>query len=101
MVFEKFLGPFSKNIFLARNIRGEKALRDSDLETAYFQIGSAIITHTDLPKILDLIVRESLNSLRAHRVTIFLMEEESGILKPRFTDTLGPLFRQMGLSEER
>ncbi len=101
MVFGKLLGQFIKKIFLARGSRGEMALSDSELETAYFQIGSAIIAHKDLSKILDLIARESLDSLSAHRVTIFIVEEESQILKPRFTDVSRPLFRQIGLLEEK
>ncbi len=73
---------------------------DSEMETAYFQITSAIIAQKDLPTILDFVVRESLTSLRAHRVSIF-MEEKSGILKPRFTDVFKPLYQKIGLSEEK
>lgn len=76
-------------------------MRDSELEAAYFQISSAIIAQKDLPAILDLVVRESLKFLRAHRATIFFTEEKSGILKPQFTDVLKPLYRAMGLSEEK
>jgi len=100
MFFGKLLGQFSKGIILAREIPEKKAMMDFEMETAYFQITSAIIAHKDLPAILGFVVRESLNSLRAHRVTIFV-EEKSGILKPRFTDVLKPLYQDIGLSEEK
>ena len=101
MVLAKLLEPFSKRTIFAKETRGEQAMRDFDLETAYFQISSAILAHKDLPTILDLVVRESLNSLRAHRVTIFFMDEASGILRAQFIDVLKPLYRQVGLPEEK
>jgi len=99
MVFGKFLGQFSKRMIPAREIPGKKAMMDFEMETAYFQITSAIIAQKDLPTILALVVRESLNALRAHRVTVF-MEEENGILKARFADVFKPLYQKIGLSEE-
>lgn len=100
MGFGKFLRQFSQRIILAKDTPEKEAKIDFHMGMAYFQITSAIIAQRDLPTILALLVRESLNSLRAHRVTIF-MEEKSGILKPRFTDVLKPLYQDIGLSEEK
>ena len=71
------------------------------LETALFQISSAIQARKDLPKILELIVRESLDYLNAHRSTIFLIEGKSGILKKQCTHAIEPADEQLSLFEEK
>lgn len=55
----------------------------------------------DLTTILEFITRESLNYLKAHRSTNFLMEEKSGILKTRSIYAPDPLDGQVGLFEEK
>jgi len=71
------------------------------LETALFQISSAIHAHQDLPKILELIVRESLDYLKAHRSTIFLIEGKSGILKKQCAYAIDPEDEQLSVLEEK
>jgi transcriptional regulator with GAF, ATPase, and Fis domain len=101
MVFGKLLGQFSKKTILAREIRGNKAMRGFDLEAAYFQISSAIIAHRDLRTILDLVVRESLNCLRANRSSIFFIGPKSGTLRAQFIHALNPRYEKAGLVEEK
>ena len=62
------------------------------LETAFFQITSAISAHGDLNKILEVIIQESLKCLKAHRSTVFLMDEKGGALKTQFTYVSDPLY---------
>jgi Tfp pilus assembly protein PilZ/GAF domain-containing protein len=69
--------------------------------TAFFQISSMISTHKALPTILEHIAGESLNCLKAHRSTIFLMEGKSGILKAQFTCVPNPEDQQVSLYEEK
>jgi uncharacterized protein (TIGR02266 family) len=71
------------------------------LETALFNISSAITAHQDLNKTLEVIVQESLNCLKANRSTIFLIDPKSGNLKPQFTQALDALDERVGLFEER
>jgi transcriptional regulator with GAF, ATPase, and Fis domain len=71
------------------------------LETALFNISSAITAHQDLDKTLEVIVQESLNCLKANRSTIFLIDPKSGNLKPQFTQALDALDERVGLFEER
>jgi Tfp pilus assembly protein PilZ len=77
-------------------------MRDLErLETALFQISAAIHAHKDLPKILELIVRESLEYLKAHRSTIFLIDGKSGILKSQCAYAVDPADEQVSLLEEK
>ena len=77
-------------------------MRDLErLETALFQISAAIHAHKDLPKILELIVRESLEYLKAHRSTIFLIDGKSGILKSQCAWAMDPADEQVSLLEEK
>ena len=100
MVSGKLLGQFCPKIIPAKETPEKEAMIDSRMGLAHFQITSAIIAQKDLPTILALVARESLNSLKAHRVTIF-MEEKGGILNPRFTDAFKPLYQKTGFSEEK
>ncbi len=69
--------------------------------TAFFQISSMISAHQDLPTILELITRESLNCLKGHRSTIFLVDEKSGILKAQFASVPNSEDEQVNLYEEK
>jgi transcriptional regulator with GAF, ATPase, and Fis domain len=97
----KLLKPFSRKNTLPNELQREKAMKEFELETAYFQISSAMIAHKDLPVVLELVLRESLSSLRGHRVTIFFLDEKSGILKVQSSDVLKPLYRLADLAEEK
>jgi len=69
--------------------------------TAFFQISSMISAHQDSPTILELITRESLNCLKGHRSTIFLVDEKSGILKAQFASVPNSEDEQVNLYEEK
>jgi hypothetical protein len=97
----KILKPFSRKNTLPNELQREKAAKDFELETAYFQISSAMIAHKDLPVILELVLRESLSSLGGHRVTVFFLDEKSGMLKIQSSDVLKPLYRLADLAEEK
>jgi uncharacterized protein (TIGR02266 family) len=102
MTFGKLLGQSPKREIIHRDIRETKALIHMDgLEKAFVQISSVINAHKDLNKILEVIVQESLKCLKAHRSTIFLLDEKSGALKTQFTHVSDPLSEQVGLNEER
>jgi uncharacterized protein (TIGR02266 family) len=79
----------------------ERALGNMEEMNALFQIASAITQRKELPEILEIIARESLNCLKAHRSTVFALDEKSGILKPQFTFTSDPSNEQVGLFEEK
>jgi uncharacterized protein (TIGR02266 family) len=82
-----------------KNIAEAKMLRDIE-HTAFFQISSAFSAHKDLKTILEVIVRESLNCLKADRSTIYLMHEKSGILKIQCTHASDPIHKEVDLKEE-
>jgi uncharacterized protein (TIGR02266 family) len=79
----------------------ERAVGNMEEMRTLFQIASATADRKELPEILEIIARESLNCLKAHRSTIFALDEKSGILKPQFTFTSDPLNEQVGLFEEK
>jgi len=99
MVFEKFFGqsPKAGN----NNKSPEEVKRLGDEVDTFFKITSAINEHKNLDTLLELIARESLTCLRAHRSTIFVMDGKSGILKAQFTFASDPLVEQVGLFEEK
>lgn len=101
MVLENLLGRFSRRNAPPQNKDERKVLKDFDLEAVYFQITSAIIAHKDLASILDLVVQESLKALRAHRATIFFMDEITGIPRAQFIKVSHLRYQEEGLSEER
>ena len=82
-------------------VRLERSVGSMDEVVALAQIGSAIIQHKDFMSVLEMIGRESMNCLKAHRSTVYLMEEKSGILKTQFTFTSDPQHEQVGLFEEK
>jgi len=65
------------------------------------EISSAISTHKDLLKILELIAREALSCLKGHRSSIFFMEEKSGILKTDSIYCTDLQDAEVGLYEEK
>jgi len=79
----------------------ERAMGNMEEMRALFQIASAVSNRMDLPEILEIIARESLNCLKAHRSTVFALNEKSGILKTQFTFTFDPVNEQVGLFEEK
>jgi uncharacterized protein (TIGR02266 family) len=79
----------------------ERAMGNMEEMRALFQLASAVTNRMELPEILEIIARESLNCLKAHRSTVFTLDEKSGILKTQFTVTSDPLNEQVGLFEEK
>jgi len=89
-----------RDVFIHK-IRLERSVGSMDEVVALTQIGSAILHHKDFMSVLEMIGRESLNCLKAHRSTVFLLEEKSGILRTQFTFTSDPQHEQVGLFEEK
>ncbi len=89
-----------REVFIHR-VRLERTVGSMDEVVALAQIGSAILQRKDFMFILEMIGRESLNCLKAHRSTVFLLEEKSGILKTQFTFTSDQQHEQVGLFEEK
>jgi len=82
-------------------VKQERARGSMEEVVALVQVSSAINNHGEFTSILEMIGRESLNCLKAHRSTVFLLEEKSGILKTQFTFTSDSLHEQVGLFEEK
>ena len=93
-------GELRRQIFIHR-IKQERARGSMDEVVALAQISSSINGHKEVAAVLEMIGRESLNCLKAHRSTVFLQEEKSGILKTQFTFTSDPRHEQVGLFEEK
>lgn len=70
-------------------------------EAAFFRISSMILAHRNFETILDLIVRESLSCLNAHRASSYQLDEKNGTLHTKFTHASGPEYAQIGLFEEK
>jgi len=79
----------------------ERAMGNMEEMRALFQIASAVTNRVELREILEIIARESLNCLKAHRSTVFVPDEKSGILKTQFTLASEPSNEQVGLFEEK
>ena len=102
MVLSKDLGQAPKVGLAHKESNETPALPHIErLETAIFNISSAITAHQDLNKTLEDIAREALHCLKANRSTIFLIDPKSGNLKPQFTHALDPLDERVGFFEER
>ncbi|MDI6754236.1 MAG: PilZ domain-containing protein [Thermodesulfobacteriota bacterium] len=99
MIFKSFFGQSPKGGVINKDAEEERHLRDEI--RSLFLISSEISAQKDLNKILELIARESLTSLKAHRSTIFSMDEKSRILKTQFTFSADSLNEQVGLFEEK
>ena len=68
MVFKKFLGQSFKMGGLLEGLDEKEATtRIESLESAFFQISSVFSVHKDLNTILEHVVQESFNCLRANR----------------------------------
>ena len=79
----------------------ERAMGNMEEMRVLFQIASMVTNRMELPEILEIIARESLNCLKAHRSTVFALDEKSGILKSQFAFTSDPVNEQVGLFEEK
>lgn len=102
MVFKKLLGQFPNRGTIHKDIKDPQALICIErLQTASFRISSEIAAHKDLDTILRVIAQECLNCLKAHRCTIFSMDEKDEILKIQFTYALDPRDNEVGLVEEK
>ena len=102
MVLSKDLGQPPKDGLIHKDTQETPALLHIErLETAIFNISSAITAHQDLNKTLEVISREALRCMKANRSTIFLVDPKSGNLKPQITHALDPLDERVGLFEER
>ena len=102
MFFGKLSGESPRRGILHKEVKETKALRHIEcLENAFFQISSVINAHKDLNAIFEVIVQESLYCLKAHRSTIFLLDEKSGILNIECAHVSDPSYEQIGLNEER
>ncbi len=93
-------GEERRQIFIHK-VKLERARGSMEEVVALAQVGSAINSHRDFTGVLEMVGRESLNCLKAHRSTVFLLEEKSGILKTQFTFTSDSLHEQVGLFEEK
>ena len=101
MVFSRLSGQSPKAGIIYKEIREPKALTHIErIETAFFQITSAINAQKDINTILEVIVRESQGCLKASRSTILLMDEKSEILKIQCTYASDPAQRQVNVHEE-
>lgn len=102
MVFGKLLGKQSKAGGPLRGLDAAEALDYiGRLERAFFQVSSALKGYKDSNKILEVISQESVNCLRAHRSTIFLLEPKGEALKIKFTYAPDPRYQQLGMVEEK
>jgi len=102
MVLGKFWGQSPKKAIIHKDIEEEKALIHIErLEKSFSQISSLISGHKDLNTILEVIVRDALNSLEAHRCTLFLMQEKTGGLQTQFTFASDRFYEDLGLNEEK
>ena len=102
MVFGKLLGKQSKTGGPLSGLDAAEALEYIDrLESAMFQISSALKNYKESTKILEIISQESLHCLRAHRSTFFSLEPNGEAFKIRFTHALDPRYQQVGLVEEK
>ena len=100
MFFKKILGQSPKGEGTKNGVEETKGLRPEIKALA--KIGAEINAQHDLNTILELVARESLTSLQAHRSTIFTPDEKSsGLLKIPFTITSDPLNEQVGVFEEK
>jgi len=99
MIFKKILGQSPKGGVINKDAEEKRHLGNEI--RSLFLISSEISAQKDLNKILELIARESLTSLKAHRSTIFSMDEKSGGLKTQFSFSSDSLNEQAGLLEEK
>ena len=99
MLFKNIFGQSPRGGNINNNVEEAGGLRPEIKALA--QISAEIHAQNELDKILELIARESLTSLQAHRSTIFITDEKNGVLKTQFTFASDPLNAQVGLFEEK
>ncbi len=102
MVFGRLLGQSPKPGGALKSLDQAGALEHIErLESAFFQITSVFASQTDLSSILEHVVRESLNCLRAHRCTFFLCDPASDVLKAQVTHAPDARYQKVGVVEEK
>lgn len=89
-----------KEVFL-RQFKPERAAAAREESSAVFQVSSGIAVHKEPNAILEMIVREAMGCLKAHRSTFFLSDEKTGALRAQSTRAADPLKDQVGLFEEK
>ena len=100
MFFKKILGQAPKGETSKGGVEETKGLRPEIRALA--KIGAQINAQKKIDVIWELVARESLTALQAHRSTIFAPEEKSsGLLKTPFTFSSDPLNDQVGVFEEK
>jgi uncharacterized protein (TIGR02266 family) len=102
MTLSKLSGQYPKMGNTHKDVREPKALIHIErLEAAFFKISSVISTQKDLDTLLEVILRESLNCLKANRCTIFLMDAENEALKIHRTSASDSFYEELGRHEEK
>ncbi|MGQ9693785.1 MAG: GAF domain-containing protein [Thermodesulfobacteriota bacterium] len=95
MLFKRILTtPAKKSVNLRDGQNGREI-------KALLEISSQIKEFKEFDKVLEIIVREIINCLNIHRVTVFTMDDKNGILKTLFTFAAEPQHEQIGLFEEK
>lgn len=69
--------------------------------TAFYQISSEILRKEKLETIFESILKETLKSLKADRVTIYMLDKETKILRTQISHAPNPLHEKVNLWEER
>jgi len=99
MILKKILGHPSKKGTIDKGLEEARAPREEI--KALFKISTEVKANKDSDKVLELITQQALTSLKAHRTTVFALDEKSGVLKTLFTSASDPLHEQVGLFEEK
>lgn len=95
MLFRKILStPAKKSVNLRDSQNGCQI-------KALLEISFQVKEVKEFDKVLEIVAREVLLCLNAHRVSIFTMDDKNGILKNLFTFAAEPQYEQVGLFEEK
>ena len=98
MVWGKIIGQTAKR----ESGSDGKGIRDFDrLETAFLKMTTLVREKKDLPLLLEHVARESLYCLMAHRSSIFVADDNKGVLSPSYSFAANPQYEQVGLLEEK
>ncbi len=89
-----------REMFLQRT-KSERGAGSREEVRALFQVSSGAAAHDEPGAILEMIAREAMACLGAHRCTLFLADEKSGVLKAQSTRASDPGNQQVGLFEEK
>jgi len=102
MVFGRFLSQSAKMDGALKSLDQAEAVAHIErLESAFFQISSVFGVYKDLNTILEHVVRESLNCLRASRSTFFLYDPASEVLNAQFSHSPDAQYQKVGVVEEK